>query len=211
MNTLNRRTMRTAGLARASRRGFSMVEVLISLAISATLLTATLGALDGSFKAYKVTTEGASTNVVARIVMQRLTAMIRTGESFGPYPVNPITNPEIESSWIEFVSYRDSISNTERVTRLERRDGPVGEGPYELWYLVTTYTNGAFVNEDAAPLLTNLNDVIFTMEYDVGPRLKRVTVDLIIQPDDLQDVAIGTHLEAPVIRLVASASPRMND
>jgi len=194
-----------------SRRAFSMVEVLISLTISATLLTATLAALNASFIGYKVTTEGASTNVVARIVMQRLTAMIRTGDSFGPYPVNPILTPELESEWIEFVSYRDPSTSTERVTRLERRDGANGSGPYELWYIVTTYVNGAWDNEDEAPLLVNLNDVIFSMQYDVGPKLKRVTVDLIIQPDDLQDVAIGSHLEAPTVRLVASAAPRMED
>lgn len=191
--------------------GFSMVEVLISLTISATLLTATLAALNASFGAYKVTTEGASTNVVARIVMQRLTAMIRTGDSFGPYPVNPVLTPELESNWIEFVSYRDPSTSTERVTRLERRDGPVGSGLYELWYIVTTYVNGAWDSEDEAPLLVNLNDVVFTMNYDVGPRLKRVTVDLIIQPDDLEDIAVGSHLEAPTIRLVASAAPRMED
>ncbi|MEX0876145.1 MAG: prepilin-type N-terminal cleavage/methylation domain-containing protein [Phycisphaerales bacterium] len=196
-----------------TRRGFSMIEVLISLTISATLLTATLAALDASFKGYKVTTEGASTNVVARIVMQRLTAMIRTGDSFGPYPVNPITNPQLESTWIEFVSYRDPSTGTERVTRLERRDAPDDspDGPYELWYMVTTYVHGSFDSEDEAPLLVGINNATFTMEYDVGPRLKRVTVDLIIQPDDMQDVAIGSHLEAPTIRLVASASPRMSD
>ncbi len=194
-----------------TRRGFSMVEVLISLTISATLLTATLSALDASFKGYKVTTEGASTNVVARIVMQRLTAMIRTGDSFGPYPVNPIITPELESDYIEFVSFHDPVNSTERVTRLERRTGSAEDGPFELWYIVTTYVNGSWDSEEEAPLLVNLNDVIFTMEYDVGPRLKRVTVDLIIQPDDLQDVAIGSSLEAPVIRLVASASPRLED
>ncbi len=188
-----------------------MVEVLISLVISATLLTATLGALDGSFKAYKVTTEGASTNVVARIVMQRLTAMIRTGDSFGPYPINPITTPVLESDYIEFVSFRDPVNGIERVTRLEKRTGATGSGPFELWYIVTTYANGSWESENEAPLLENLNDVVFTMNYDVGPRLKRVTVDLIIQPDDLGDVALGSHLEAPVIRLVASAAPRLND
>ena len=194
-----------------SRRGFSMIEVLISLTISATLLTATLGALDGSFKAYKVTTEGASTNVVARIVMQRLTAMIRTGDSFGPYPVNPISTPVLESDYIEFVSFRDESTGTERVTRLEKRDGPEDSGVFELWYIVTTYVGGDYDSDDEAPLLINLNDVKFTMDYDVGPRLKRVTVDLVIQPDDLQDVAIGSKLEAPTIRLVASASPRLED
>lgn len=192
-------------------RGFSMVEVLISLTISATLLTATMSALNASFKSYQVTSEGASTNVVARIVMQRLTAMIRTGDSFGPYPVNPITTPEIESDYIEFVSYRDPSTGTERITRLERRDGTEETGPFELWYILTTYVNGTYEDEDEAPLLTGLNDVKFTMEYDVGPRLKRATVDLIIQPDDMQDIAVGSKLEAPTIRLVASASPRMND
>ncbi len=205
---MKRRITRTSSVLSKQSRGFSMIEVLISLTISATLLTATLAALNASFSGYKVTTEGASTNVVARIVMQRLTAMIRTGDSFGPYPVNPITTPELESNWIEFVSHRDPAANTERVTRLERRGDA---GSYELWYIVTTYVNGAWDNEDEAPLLVNLNDVVFALEYDVGPRLKRVTVDLIIQPDDLQDVAVGSQMEAPTIRLVASASPRLND
>lgn len=193
---------------KGSRRAFSLVEVLIALTITSTLLTATMAALDASFKSYKITSEGASTQVVSRIVMQRLTAMIRTGESFGPYPVNPITTPEIQSNWIEFVSFRDPSTGTERVTRLERRDGAEGSGPFELWYVVTTFVNGAEESTNQAPLLTNLNNVSFDMEYDVGPRLRRVTIDLIIQPDDLQDAGIGADLDAPTIRLVASAAPR---
>lgn len=193
------------------RPGFSMVEVLISLAITSTLLTATMAALNTSFKSYQVTSEGASTNVVARIVMQRLTAMIRTGDSFGPYPVNAILTPELESEYIEFVSYRDPSTGTERVTRLERREAAGEDGPYELWYTMTTYVDDVYQDEESAPLLVGLNDVVFTMEFDVGPRLRRATVDLIIQPDDMQDLAVGSTLEAPTIRLVASASPRMND
>lgn len=204
--------LRRSSTIRRARAGFSMVEVLISLAITSTLLTATMAALNTSFKGYQVTSEGASTNVVARIVMQRLTAMIRTGDSFGPYPVNPILTPEIESDYIEFVSFREIGTGTERVTRLERRDAPTGgDGPYELWYTVTTYVNGTYQDEDTAPLLSGLNEVKFVLEFDVGPRLKRATVDLIIQPDDLQDLTIGSALEAPTIRLVASASPRLND
>lgn len=197
---------------RPIRRAFSLIEVLIALTITATLLTATMAALDSSFKSYKITSESASTNVVARIVMQRVTAMIRTGESFGPYPSNPLLNPQIDSTWIEFVSFRDAASGTERVVRLERRDGDDNTGPFELWYVVTEFQNGTFVSEDEANLLVGLNEVRFELEYDVGPRLKRATVDLIIQPDDLQDAAIGTNkLEAPTIRLVASASPRAYD
>jgi len=204
--------MRTTNSARrSSRRGFSLIEVLIALTITSTLLTATMAALDASFKAYKVTTEGASTNVVARIVMQRVTSMVRTGENFGPYPVNAILTPKIQSTWMEFVSYRDPVSGTHRVTKLERRNGAGANGPYELWYVVSTFVNDEYQSESAAPLLVGLNKVQFDMEYDVGPQLKRVTIDLIIQPDDVQDAAISANLEAPTIRLVASASPRQFD
>lgn len=196
---------------RINRRGFSLVELLIALTITATLLTATLAAFDTSFKSYKVTNETASTNVVARIVMQRVTAMIRTGEEFGPYPVNPITTPVIESDRIEFVSFRENATNTERVTTIERRDGDADSGPFELWYVITTYENGIYVDEEEAPLLEGLTDLSFTLEYDVGPRLRRATIDMIIRPVDMQDATIGSRMETPTIRLVASATPRRLD
>lgn len=195
-----------------SRRGFSLAEVLIALTITATLLTATMAALDASFKSYKANSESAATNVVARIIMQRVTGMIRTGESFGPYPANPILTPNIQSNWIEFVSYRDPDAGVERIIRLERRDGTDETGPYELWYTVSTFVNGVFDGEEESPLLTGLNEVLFDMEYDVGPRLRRVTVDLIIKPETGGDMAVGVgKLETPTIRLVASASPRAYD
>lgn len=195
-----------------SRSGFSLVEVLIALTITATLLTATMAALDASFKSYKANSESAATNVVARIVMQRLTGMIRTGESFGPYPANPILTPNIQSNWIEFVAFRDPVTGTERIIRLERRDAAGANGPYELWYTVTTFVNGDYESDEEVPLLTGLNDVAFDMEYDVGPRLRRVTIDLIMQPETGGDMAVGVgRLETPTIRLVASASPRAYD
>lgn len=197
---------------RPSRRGFSLIEVLIALTITATLLTATMAALDASFKSYKANSESAATNIVARIVMQRLTAMIRTGDSFGPYPANPIITPNIQSNWIEFVSYRDPAQGIERIIRLERRDGDADTGPFELWYVITTFVNGEYDSDQEAPLLTGLTDVVFDLEYDVGPRLRRATVDLIIRPETGGDMAVGVgRLETPSIRLVTSASPRAYD
>lgn len=194
------------------RRAFSLVEVLIALTITATLLTATMAALDASFKSYKANSESAATNVVARIIMQRLTGMIRTGDSFGPYPANPIATPNIQSTWIEFVSFRDPDLGEERVIRLERRDGDADTGPFELWYTISTFIDGAFESEQESQLLTGLTQVLFDMEYDVGPRLRRVTIDLILQPETTGDAAIGGgSLETPTIRLVASASPRAYD
>ena len=51
---------------RRRRRGFNLVELLIALAISATLLTATMLALAASFMAYQSTTEVASTHTLSR-------------------------------------------------------------------------------------------------------------------------------------------------
>lgn len=196
---------------RRARRAFSLVEILIALTISATLLTATLAALDASFKSYKHTTESASTHVVARIVTQRVTAMIRTGERFGPYPANPITTPELESDWIEFVSFSDQAAGVEVITRLERRTAPGDDGPFALWYMSTRYEDGAAVSSQEYPLLDRLADLTFILEYEVGPRLRRCTMDMIIQPDDLQDAQVGAQIDAPTIRMVASAAPRQED
>jgi hypothetical protein len=61
-------------------------------------------------------------------------------------------------------------------------------------------------------LLAGLNQVRFDLEYDVGPRLRRVTIDLIIQPETGGDMAVGVgRLDTPTIRLVASAAPRAYD
>ncbi|MBX3321459.1 MAG: prepilin-type N-terminal cleavage/methylation domain-containing protein [Phycisphaeraceae bacterium] len=191
-----------------TRRGFSIIELLIALVITSTLLTATLAALDASFKSYKVTSESASTHVVSRIVMQRLMAMIRNGDEFGPYPINPLTTPMIESDWMEFVSYSNAITGVRRVTTLSRQEN---DGSFDLIYTLSTFEGETLVEEQTRPLIRGLTQLNFIMEYDVGPRLKRVTVDMVVQPNDLQDAAVAADLDAPTIRMVASASPRRVD
>ena len=46
-----------------TRRGFNLIELLIALAITASLLTATMVAIHASFQAYQTTTEVASTSL----------------------------------------------------------------------------------------------------------------------------------------------------
>ncbi len=74
---------------RPRRRGFHLIEMLIALGITATLMAATMVALDASFMAYQTTTEVASTHTIARLTMLRMLTLIRTGLQFGPCPVNP--------------------------------------------------------------------------------------------------------------------------
>ncbi|QYK48519.1 MAG: prepilin-type N-terminal cleavage/methylation domain-containing protein [Phycisphaeraceae bacterium] len=192
-------------------RGFSLVEMLVALTISATLLAATFSALNASFKSYKRTTESASTHVVTRIVMHRIMTMIRTGEagSFGPFPDNPIELPTITSNSIEFVVNGRTIDETQ-IVRIERRDAPEDspDGPFELWLQLTTVRDGIEIEQQERPLLVGIVDAVFTLEYDVGPSLRRATVDLTVRPNDLQDAAVGANLDTPSIRMVASASPR---
>jgi len=205
--------VRQASLARrALAPAFSMVELLIALTITATLFAATLGALDASFKSYKLTTDSASTQVIARIVMQRLTTMIRTGEDFGPYPINPIAEPIITSDTIQFVSSRDEAANTYQVTALSKVAGDADTGPWRLMYQISTYVGGALSEQTPEiPLLDGLTQMTFTMEYEVGPRLKRCTIDMVIRPDDLEDQTLTVKMDSPHIRLVTSATPRKYD
>lgn len=193
-------------------RAFSLIEMLVALTISATLLAATFSALNASFKSYKRTTESASTHVVTRIVMHRIMTMIRTGSAttFGPFPDNPIEMPEITANEMEFVVSIDEAADESQIVRIERRDAPEGsdEGPYELWLVLTTVQAGAVIDEQERPLLVGVVDAVFNLEYDVGPTLLRATVDLTVMPNDLQDAAISADLPTPSIRMVASASPR---
>jgi len=196
-----------------SRRGFSVAEMLVALMISSMLLTATLGALQGSFKAYKATTESASSHVVARMVMHRLTTMIRTGEDFGPYPINPILDPVLvpDPPEIEFVVAKNESTGFERVIRIERRD-TAEQNIYALWYVQTDFLDGVQDGEaQEYPLLTNVQNVTFTLYYDVGPRLEHATIDLTIRPDDLDDAAIAADLESASMRMVTTISPRRMD
>jgi prepilin-type N-terminal cleavage/methylation domain-containing protein len=194
------------------RRGFSLIEVLVALTIMGTLLTAAMTALDTSFKSYKVTTEGASTHVIARMVMSRIMTMMRTGTEFGPYPIDPLDpaqNP-VDSSFLEFVSRETDTSKT--VIRIERRDkDDPAEGPYELWYVQTDFENGVQTALNARPLLSGVQAAQFTLEYDVGQHLRRATVDLTIRPTSFQAASIGGNIEAPPIRLVSSVNPRRLD
>lgn len=199
--------------SRRSRSGFSLVEVLVALVITGMLLSASLAALDASFKSYKQVTESASTNVVTRIVMQRLMAMIRTGTDFGPYPDDPLdlnVNP-VYANFIEFQSGAPG-SGTYKVIRIERREAAGQQaGPFELWYVETRFVAGAQAGRDERPLLTGVRDVLFTLEYDVGPRLRRATVDLTVNPNDFQDASFHSDLAAPTIRMVSTAIPRKLD
>jgi hypothetical protein len=181
--------------------------MLVALVITATLLTATLQAFDTAWRGYRHTTESASTHVVSRIVIHRLLSMIRTGTQFGPFPNDVLDNAQnpMTSSFMEFISDADRVAGNGHVTRIERRAVEGEPGNFTLWYMLLD-SAGATLQE--RPLLANVREAAFILEYSPGPRLVKATIDLTIQPNDDVDMRVGVGNDTPTIRLVASSSPR---
>lgn len=199
---------------RTTRRGFSMVELLLALAIVSMVLTSAMVALDAAFKGYRATTDAASTHVVSRIVMHRVVAMIRNGTEFGPFPsdvLDPGQNP-LDSDFIEFVSFEDEDTGIRQISRIEFREADDGEDYGAVWFVLYTFENGVQQDDPVeARMIPNVEDASFVLEYDVGPKLKRATVDLLIRPnDDLDPIGVEGRNENnnEPIRLVGSATPR---
>ena len=192
---MNHRTIRTSRARqsrRNHRRGFNLIELLIALAITAALLSATMMALYASFNAYQSTTEVASTHTISRLVISRMLALLRTGQDFGPAPVDPMDSTVV-SNYIEFYTDNGQLITLDWVA------------PDQTLYVVLT---DEFDVDTTYPLLEGVTACSFTLEYELGYKLHRATIDMTIVPDDNMSVSLdGNNVQ--VIRLVASAMPRM--
>ena len=204
----HQRTLRIARPRRHVRRGFNLVELLVALGISATLLTATMVALDASFKAYQMTTEVASTHTIARLTIHRMLALIRTSNEFGPFPVDP-TVEIVESNFIEFIR-PDGTGMSIEYVETATADRPQGDALYVVLFDNNGVETAAHVLlEGVQPQVDAGGDPIapFVLEYELGRRLHRVKIDITIVPDDNQSLELE-GVNNGVIRLVASAMPR---
>ncbi|MFO0827066.1 MAG: prepilin-type N-terminal cleavage/methylation domain-containing protein [Phycisphaerales bacterium] len=181
------------------RRGFNLVELLMALAISSALLAATMVALNACFVAYQATTEEASTHTVARLVMHRLLTMIRTGADFGPLPDDPLdaTSATDEISFRNTAGQLITIGFDETVHAITLRVEDGDEKPILRGVQRTVTSEGA-------------NVPAFTLEWDKGTHLYRVTMDLTVVGDDNQATKLDKGLVKP-IRLVASSMPRTGE
>ncbi len=188
---------------RRVRRGFNLVELLMALSITATLLTATMVALDASFMAYQNTTEVASTHTISRLAMHRILTMIRTGQDFRPRPLAPQDRIE-ESDFIDFRLPGGNVVTVEwdqAEEALYIRPGGAGnprylilEGVIEQFYPTGHPREGELI-------------MPFTLEYELGFELYRATIDIAVQPDDNMNVGLDGNRNE-IIRLVATSMPR---
>lgn len=188
----------------ATRRGFNLIEMLIALAITAALLAAVMVALHASFMAYQSTTELASTHTIARLAMHRMLALIRTGQEFGPFPINP-QDSVVASNEIEFLTPSGNLIRLEWF-------GPADAThplPNALYAVINNGTPNVMLEGVMPQVDTGGFPVLpFTLEYELGRKLHRATIDITLVPDDNMSVTIDGDNQQQ-LRLVASAMPRI--
>jgi prepilin-type N-terminal cleavage/methylation domain-containing protein len=85
------------------RKGFTLPEVLVALAISALLLAGLFASLQGTVDAYRRSTAEGVNRLTARLLVERIALLVRTGVSFGPLP-SVATENEVESNILEIMT-----------------------------------------------------------------------------------------------------------
>lgn len=187
---------RPRGRRRIVRRGFNLVELLLALAITGALLSATMVALDASFMAYQTTTEVASTHTIGRLVMSRMLTLIRTGTEFG---TDTTWDPRETVTTSDLIDFRLADGNILTI-RWDEMDEALYVDQDGLSYVLLEGVPPQY--DDGGVRIKP-----FTVEYELGRVAHRVTIDLTVVPDDNMSLELeGDNTD--VIRLVASAMPR---
>ena len=178
-----------------ARRGFNLVEMLLATAITAILLVGVLVSLDVSYKAYRVTTESASTSVVGRVIMERLQGLVRNGIDFAPLP-GSLSATTLESSYLD----------------IQRPDGTWVTIAWDEASSSITWSEDGTTHAVLEGVTQLPEGVIapvspFTLEFHLGRHLHRATIDLSVVADVEQHLDIEGDSEF-IHRLVGSAMPR---
>jgi len=189
-----------------ARRGVGLIELLVALAISAALLTATAMAIDASFQAYAIAAESASTQTSTRLVTHRLMALVRTSTAHGPLAPDAdagvtLTGDTLESPFIEMFDADD------RHLRVEYR-----AGTQELWVMELD-GDGNAVNPQ--PMLGGVTAATIHCHRRRDQQgvwvLERASIDLTVEATADTTLALETG-GSPPIRVIASTMPRkVND
>jgi hypothetical protein len=195
----------SAAIRRHGRRaaGLSIVELLVALTITALLLTATMLAIDASFRAYADAAEQASTQAATRMVTNRLLTLIRTSTAHGPLAADAASNPPVTISGDIITShYMELLDPNDNIVRIEYRSAT-----QELWLIRDPGTADAL----AQPLLAGVTNASFVAKRRKDSSgvyvLERGTFDLTVQPDN--DATLALENGRPQqIRIIASTKPR---
>jgi len=174
------------------RRGFTLPEVLIALAISALLLAGLFASLHGTVDAYRRSAAEGVNRLTARLLVERIALLVRTGVAFGPLP-NVATETEVESDVLEITTADGQEVEIEWDSVNELLIMSVdGKSSAVLGGVVQTIGG-----ESIAP---------FLLQYENGTTLQRVTINLAVDPDPEHATTMDGGDER--IRFTTSVMPR---
>jgi len=199
--------------------GFTLVEILIAVAITAMLGLAIAAALRASLMAYGTTARSSSANASARMVMQQTMGLIRTANLHDAYDPNDsgvtLLAPTHPDHPLRTVGVRMFLNDGREIRIWWASAGVDGQPDLgDLWY--------EQVGSDAQQLADNVicrrteagDPYVFTLASrtsETGLLLARATLELTVQPDPES----GTNIEQNTARtgritLVGSTMPRRN-
>lgn len=174
------------------RKGFTLAEVLVALAISAVLLAGLFASLQGTIGAYRRSAAEGVNRLTSRLLVERIALLVRTGVSFGPLP-DVASENEVESNVLEITT-----SNGQEV---EIEWDSVNELLIMTVDGVSATVLGGVVQTTGGESITP-----FLLQYENGTTLQRVTINLAIDPDPEHATAMDGGDET--IRLTTSVMPR---
>ena len=185
------------------RRGVTILELLIALSISAMLLVATAVAVDACFRAYKNNQEESSLMQRARIVIDRITTVIRTTKAHQP------DTPSAAANFLSGVTVTDSgidLFDVNNVETIFRYDPPtqrilaiVGGKTYVLASGVTAFSIKMEPMRSAESIRTGGG-------WDL---LQRATISMTVRTTGNTATATETT-NTQAVTLSASVMPRQN-
>ena len=173
-------------------RAFTVIELLIGMAIAAILLTGLFSAIQVSVNAYERSSADGVNRLTSRLIVERIALLVRTGSSFGPLP-SVATENEVESNFMVLTTPSgqsvtitwDSVNET-----LEM----------EVDGITSTVLGGVTQLSDGTSITP------FLLQYENGLTLQRVTINLAVIPDPEHATSMDGGGET--IRLTASVMPR---
>ncbi|MDP7009387.1 MAG: type II secretion system protein [Phycisphaerales bacterium] len=174
------------------RRGFTLVEVIIALAIASLLLSGLFASLQGSIQAYRASAAEGVNSLTARLLVERIALLVRTGVDFGPLPTVATEN-EVESNVLEITTQEGQDIEIEWHSASNELTMTVdGTSSTVLGGVVQT-TGGSSITP-------------FLLQFEHGTTLQRVTINLAVVPDPEHATAMDGGDQT--LRFTTSVMPR---
>ncbi len=174
------------------RRGFTVIELLIGMAIAAVLLTGLFASIHSSVDAYERSAADGVNRLTSRLLVERIALLVRTGSSFGPLPANAAIN-EVESDTIEITTPSGQQITISWNSTDETLEMDVDGVSSTVLGGVTQVTGGTTISP-------------FLLQFENGTSLQRVTINLAVTPDP--EHATNMDGEGETVRLTTSVMPR---